>query len=86
MGDLYALHFAEGDAYIVNTTGDKIVYLESVTDVPTDTPVILKGEGTKTATVLTTADAITDNKLAISDGNVTSCYVLAKMANRWPMV
>ena len=77
----YALRFGEGDAYIVNTTGDKVVYLESVTDVPTDTPVILKGEGTKTATVLTTADAITDNKLAISDGNVTSCYVLAKMAN-----
>ena len=48
----YALHFAEGDAYIVNTTGDKVVYLESVTDVPASTPVILKGEGTKTATVL----------------------------------
>ena len=77
----YALRFDEGDAYIVNTTGDKVVYLESVTDVPASTPVILKGEGTKTATVLTTADAITDNKLAISDGNVTSCYVLAKMAN-----
>ena len=77
----YALRFGEGDAYIVNTTGDKVVYLESVTDVPASTPVILKGEGTKTATVLTTADAITDNKLAISDGNVTSCYVLAKMAN-----
>ena len=77
----YALRFAEDDAYIVNATGDKVVYLESVTDVPADTPVILKGEGTKTATVLTTADAITDNKLAISDGNVTSCYVLAKMAN-----
>lgn len=77
----YALRFGEGDAYIVNTTGDKVVYLESVTDVPASTPVILKGEGTKTATVLTTADAITDNKLAVSDGNVTSCYVLAKMAN-----
>lgn len=77
----YALRFGEGDAYIVNATGDKVVYLESVTDVPASTPVILKGEGTKTATVLTTADAITDNKLAISDGNVTSCYVLAKMTN-----
>lgn len=77
----YALRFGEGDAYIVNATGDKVVYLESVTDVPASTPVILKGEGTKTATVLTTADAITDNKLAVSDGNVTSCYVLAKMAN-----
>ena len=77
----YALRFDEGDAYIVNTTGDKVVYLESVTDVPTDTPVILKGEGTKTATVLTTADAITDNKLAVSDGTVTECYVLAKKIN-----
>ncbi len=77
----YALHFAEGDAYIVNTTGDKVVYLESVTDVPASTPVILKGEGTKTATVLTTADAITDNKLAVSDGTVTECYVLAKKIN-----
>lgn len=77
----YALRFAGDDAYIVNATGDKVVYLESVTDVPADTPVILKGEGTKTATVLTTADAITDNKLAISDGNVTSCYVLAKKTN-----
>ena len=77
----YALRFDEGDAYIVNTTGDKVVYLESVTDVPTDTPVILKGEGTKTATVLTTADAITDNKLAVSNGTVTECYVLAKKIN-----
>ena len=75
------LRFGEGDAYIVNTTGDKVVYLKSVTDVPTDTPVILKGEGTKTATVLTTADAITDNKLAVSDGIVTECYVLAKKIN-----
>ena len=77
----YALRFTEGDAYIVNTTGDKVVYLESVTDVPASTPVILKGEGTKTASVLTTADAITNNKLAVSDGTITSCYVLAKMAN-----
>ena len=77
----YALRFTEGDAYIVNTTGDKVVYLESVTDVPASTPVILKGEGTKTASVLTTADAITNNKLAVSDGTITSCYVLANMAS-----
>lgn len=77
----YALRFDEGDAYIVNTTGDKVVYLESVTDVPASTPVILKGEGTKTASVLTTADAITNNKLAVSDGTITSCYVLANMAS-----
>ena len=77
----YALRFTEGDAYIVNTTGDKVVYLESVTDVPASTPVILKGEGTKTASVLTTADAITNNKLAVSDGTVTECYVLAKKIN-----
>ena len=74
----YALRFGEGDAYIVNTTGDKVVYLESVTDVPASTPIILKGEGTKTATVLTTADAITNNKLAVSNGSITDCYVLAK--------
>ncbi|MBR1880402.1 MAG: choice-of-anchor J domain-containing protein [Prevotella sp.] len=74
----YALRFAEGDAYIVNATGDKVVYLESVTDVPTDTPVILKGEGTKTATVLTTIPDEVTNLLAISDGTVASCYVLAK--------
>ena len=77
----YALRFDEGDAYIVNATGDKVVYLESVTDVPASTPVILKGEGTKTASVLTTADAITNNKLAVSDGTITSCYVLANMAS-----
>lgn len=74
----YALRFAEGDAYIVNATGDKVVYLESVTDVPASTPVILKGEGTKTATVLTTIPDEVTNLLAISDGTVTSCYVLAK--------
>lgn len=74
----YALRFAEDDAYIVNATGNKVVFLESVTDVPASTPVILKGEGAKTATVLTTADAITNNKLAVSNGSITDCYVLAK--------
>jgi len=68
--------FEEGDAYIVKSASDK-VYLQSVTDVPNNTPVLLKGEGAKTAGVLPTASAIS-NELAISNGGSIDGYVLAK--------
>ena len=68
--------FAEGDAFVVTSASDK-VYLQSVTDVPNNTPVILKGAGAKTADVLSSASAIT-NSLAISNGSSIDGYVLAK--------
>ena len=68
--------FAEGDAFVVTSASDK-VYLQSVTDVPNNTPVILKGAGAKTADVLPAASAIT-NSLAISNGGSIDGYVLAK--------
>lgn len=68
--------FEESDAYIVKSASDK-VYLQSVTDVPNNTPVLLKGEGAKTANVLPSASAIS-NELAVSNGGSIDGYVLAK--------
>jgi uncharacterized protein YjdB len=68
--------FAEGDAFVVTAASDK-VYLHSVTDVPNNTPVLLKGAGVKTAEVLPTTSAIS-NELAISNGSSIDGYVLAK--------
>ena len=71
-----ACSFEEGDAFVVTSASDK-VYLQSVTEVPNNTPVILKGAGAKTANVLPTASAVT-NALAISIGGSIDGYVLAK--------
>lgn len=65
----YNIQFTDGEAFVVTAAGDN-VSLTSVTQVPTGTPLLLKGAGTKTATVLTTtpSDPAT-NLLAISDGD-----------------
>ncbi|MBQ8701400.1 MAG: hypothetical protein IJ549_01385 [Prevotella sp.] len=76
----YAVEFAEGDAYVV-TAASTSTTLSEVTSVPANTPVLLKGEGTKTATVLASASAPASNLLKVSDGTVvgddTNIYVLA---------
>ncbi len=76
----YAVEYAEGDAYVVTAAGTSTT-LEAVTKVPADTPVLLKGEGTKTATVIASATAPSKNLLNVSDGTVkgddTNIYVLA---------
>ena len=77
----YAVEYAEGDAYVVTAAGTSTT-LEAVTEVPADTPVLLKGEGTKTATVIASATAPSENLLKVSNGTVkgdnTKIYVLAK--------
>ena len=73
------MEFAEGDAFIV-TAATTSATLTSVTKVPAGTPVILKGEGTKTATVLAEAPAaINGNMLKVGDGvtETQNPYVLA---------
>ena len=81
----YNVQFADGDAYVVtdvNTTTGAVT-IESVTKVPVNTPVLLKGAGEKTITVLTDATVAvpSTNMLMISNGTNLSTeypYVLAK--------
>ena len=77
----FDVEFAENTAFVVTSAGDKINAV-SVTQVPAGTPLLLKGEGTKTATVLATAPAApTTNLLAISNGTQgDGDYVLYKDA------
>jgi len=63
------LEFAEGDAFAV-TSADSKVNLTSVTQVRANVPLLLKGAGTKTATVLNEQPTtLATNLLAISDGD-----------------
>ncbi len=75
------VEFAVGDAYTVSISGNKAV-LNEVTRVQAGTAVVLKGEGTKTATVLTETPDAVDNDLKVSDGSVagdgSTIYVLAE--------
>ena len=78
----YDVEFAEGDAFVVTqaSVADGLT-VEAVTSVPAKTPVLLKGEGTKSITLLATAPAAPTNLLEVSDGTVASdkyAYVLAK--------
>ena len=77
------VEFAAGTAYVVTdaSLADGLT-LEEVTQIPAGTPVLLKGEGTKSVTLLnSTPDAPTTNLLSIGTGSVASdsyAYVLAK--------
>ena len=71
------VRFANGDAFVVASASDK-VYMESATDVPANTPVVLKGAGVKTAMVLDDAPAAPTNALAVSTGGTVDGYVLSK--------
>lgn len=77
------VQFSSGDAYVVTAASiaDGLT-VEGVTSVPANTPVLLKGEGDKTITVLTTAPAApTTNLLEVCNGTIADGkypYVLAK--------
>ena len=76
--------FEEGKAYVVKSADENTI-LEEVTNVPAETPVLLKGAGAKTVTVVTTdVDAPTSNLLKVSTGtneyNNDNFYVLANKA------
>ena len=77
----YNMQFEEGDAFAV-TSVDTKVNLESVTQVNVGEPLLLKGEGAKTARVLNAAPGDISNLLAISDGTNggNGDYVLYKDA------
>ena len=77
------VQFNSGDAYVVTaaSVADGLT-IEGVTNVPANTPVLLKGAGDKTITVLTTApDAPATNLLEVCNGTIASGkypFVLAK--------
>ena len=71
------VRYAEGDAFVVTAASDK-VYMETVTDVPSNTPVVLKGAGAKTAILLDAEPAAPANELAVSTGGTVDGYVLSK--------
>ena len=79
----YDVEFPAGRAYVVTAAevGSAITKAE-VTQVPAGTPVLLKDEGTVTATVLaTTPAAPATNMLSVCDGTIAAgkyAYVLAK--------
>ena len=75
-----AVRFAEGEAFAVTAAGGGSVTLAEVTDVPNNFPVLLKGEGAKTALVLETSPAAPVNELRISNGGSVEGYVLAEPA------
>ncbi len=80
----YAVEFSEGDAYVV-TDAEASTTLTEVTSVSAGTPVLLKGKGTKTATVIASADDPDSNLLKVSNGSVKgdnkNIYVLADKTN-----
>ena len=80
----YPVSFTAGNAYVVKSADENTI-LEEVTNVPAETPVLLKGAGAKTVTVVTTdVDAPTSNLLNVSTGtneyNNDNFYVLANKA------
>lgn len=75
--------FAANTAYVVTAASVSTgLTLEAVTKVPAGTPLLLKGEGAKTATVIASATAPATNLLEVSDGTDLAsgeyAYVLAK--------
>ena len=76
------MEFAEGDAFVVSAANATTATLTGVTKIRANQPVILKGEGAKTATVLSEAPAVVSNELAISTGGEIDGFVLAKPAGK----
>ena len=77
------VEFAANTAYVVTAASvANGLTLAEVTQVPKDTPVLLKGAGDKTVTVIASATAPATNFLSIGDGNDFTSgsypYVLAK--------
>ena len=77
-----AVSFAAGDAYVVTAASvSGGLTVKGVTSVPTGTPVLLQGEGTKNITVVASASAPETNLLSVCDGTIAAgkyAYVLAK--------
>ena len=75
--------YLDGDAFAVTGVGSA-VELTSVTSVPSDTPLLLKGASQKTAILLDAEPAYITNELAISDGTngTTNDFVLAKKGGK----
>ena len=79
----YDVQFADGDAYVVTdiNTSTGATTVAPVTQVPANTPVLLKGEGTKNIAIInTTPAAPSTNLMTICNGANGSKipYVLAK--------
>lgn len=78
------VEFAEGDAYVVTdiNTSTGATTVAPVTQVPANTPVLLKGEGTKNIAIInTTPAAPSKNLMEVYDGSDKGTkvpYVLAK--------
>ena len=76
------LRFAEGNAYVVSSVNSTTATLAAVTDVRSNTAVLLKGEGAKTAIILDEEPAAVANELRVSNGGEINGYVLAKPAGK----
>ena len=78
----FNVEFAANTAYVVTDASvSSGLTLEAVTEVPAGTPLLLKGAGEKTATVIASATAPTTNLLSVSNGTIADgkyAYVLAK--------
>ncbi len=75
----YNVEFEEGDAWVVTAaTQTNGITLAPVSSVPAQTPVLLKGEGTKTMTVIESASAPETNLLEVYNGTTVS--------GKWPWV
>ena len=76
------VQFAANTAYVVTDASiDDGLTLAAVTTVPAGTPLLLKGAGEKTATVIASATAPATNHLSVCNGTIASGYypyVLAK--------
>ena len=76
------IEFAANTAYVVTAASVSAgLTLEAITKAPAGTPLLLKGEGEKTITVVASATAPTTNLLTVCDGTIASGkypYVLAK--------
>ena len=80
-----AVDFGEKvEAYVVSEVDGDFAKLDPVQSVPANTPVILHGNGEYELTVVDDATEPENNKLKVSDGNVTKkegIYVLANLDN-----
>lgn len=84
----YALDFTDSDidAYIATSSSASAVTLSAVNKVPANTGILLKYSGGTTENIPvfdgTGADAVTGNKLKVSDGSVTGGEGIYALANK----
>ena len=77
----YPVSFGSEEAYIINSASESGTTLTEVSSVPAGTPVLLKGGGEHTLSVVASSSTdVSSNCLKVSDGTVTKAagvYVLA---------